>query len=146
MMCFISKLIFLDKFSLIYKFDLFVDEGVSLKGNLHLIERLLKNALSNAGHYARKEITVKLQKMDDRIELSICDDGPGLDADELQHFGEKKYSRKLTSGSVEGHISIGLGSVIMKHICSLHQAQMGLENIEAGNVRRGAHLKFIFDA
>ncbi len=128
------------------KFDLFVDEGVLLKGNLHLIERLLKNALSNASHYAQEGITVKLQKMNDRIELLVCDDGPGLETEELQHFGEKKYSRKLTSGLTEGHISIGLGSVIMKHICSLHEAQMVLENIEIGNVRKGARLKFVFAA
>lgn len=126
------------------KFDLFIDEGVGLKGNLHLIERLLKNAISNASHYARTTITVKLQKVEENIELSVEDDGPGLETDELKHFGEKKYSRKLTSGVVEGHISIGLGSVIMKHICGLHEAQMILENIVVGDERKGARLKFIF--
>jgi hypothetical protein len=33
----------------------------------------------------------------------------------------------------------------MKHICSLHEAQMILENIEVGDERKGARLKFIFN-
>lgn len=127
------------------QFKTFIDESIQVMGNLHLIERLLKNAISNASHYARSTISIKLHRVGEHIELSVEDDGPGLDADELKHFGEKKYSRKLTSGPVEGHISIGLGSVIMKHICSLHEAQMILENIEVGDERKGARLKFIFN-
>ena len=125
-------------------FDLQAEGTFEIKGNLHLIERLLKNAISNASHYAVSKIVIKLLHVGEKIELAIEDDGPGLDHDELLHFGEKKYSRKLTSGPVEGHISIGLGSVIMKHICSLHEAQMILENIQVGDERKGARLKFIF--
>lgn len=126
-------------------FDFKQSSEVEIIGNKLLIERLLKNALSNSCAYAQKKVEIDLSLKDKEINLLIEDDGPGLASDELKTFGQKKFSRKIVNTKTEGHISIGLGSVIMKHICDLHDVKMVMDNRLATNgVATGASLLFVF--
>lgn len=104
---------------------------VLMNGDEHLLRRLLKNALSNATRYAKKEVKVNLKKIKNQIELSVQDDGPGLREEDLRTFGEKKYSRQIDNTSSD-YISIGLGSVIMTKITSLHNGHLSIQNSHPG--------------
>lgn len=114
------------------------EENLKIKGDLHLLHRLLKNALSNAVRHSRSLVHVELHKTDKGIVLEIRDDGPGFKEEDLKTFGEKKYSRALQNES-DVHISVGLGSVIMKKIMSLHNGTLAIRNTGTG-----AELSFIF--
>jgi signal transduction histidine kinase/uncharacterized protein YneF (UPF0154 family) len=107
------------------------DPEIMITGDQHLITRLIKNALSNSSRYAFKDIHVGLRNLPEGIRLIIVDDGPGLKTEEVTQFGQKKFSRKFLD-SDHSHISIGLGSVIMKKIMDLHEGEMLVKNLSPG--------------
>lgn len=114
-----------------------VKDEISVKGDEMLLRRLLRNALSNAVRYANKEVKLFLSKDAEGIKLVVRDDGPGLPEKDIAVFGQKKISRDL---SIEkGHISVGLGSVIMKKIMDIHNGKLALRNVDPG-----VELTFIF--
>lgn len=112
------------------------EAGVFVRGEVMLLRRLIRNALSNALRYARKEVVVTLRK-NGGIHLLVQDDGPGFSEVDLSLFGEKKFSRNITDE--KGHISVGLGSVIMKKIMDLHDGTLTVRNRGPG-----AELDFTF--
>ncbi len=100
-------------------------------GDEHLLKRLFRNALSNAGRFAHKNIWIDFQALGDRFSVIIKDDGPGLLEGDLKQFGEKKFSRELRDDH-SGHISLGLGSVIMSKIMLLHRGSLQMRNGSEG--------------
>ncbi|WPU65918.1 HAMP domain-containing sensor histidine kinase [Peredibacter starrii] len=108
------------------KVALELNSNASIKGDSHLLKRLLRNALSNASRFARSQITVRLRTENQKLYLEIIDDGPGMKEEYLENFGEKKFSRETSSDS---SISIGLGSVIMKKIVTLHEGLFSVSNL-----------------
>ena len=109
------------------KISVHATEQLSLSGDEYLLQRLIKNALSNASRFAKSEINITLLKDENHIIVEIVDDGPGLDPSQLDLFAQKKYSRAMQASS--DNISIGLGSVIMKKIMSLHDGDLKVENV-----------------
>lgn len=102
-------------------------EKAYVKGDPHLLQRLIRNAFSNAERFAKKQITIELKESPDNVLLEVQDDGPGMESSILASFGEKKYSRQFLAGA-DSKISIGLGSVIMKKIVSLHDGSLEAKN------------------
>ncbi len=84
-----------------------------------MLKRLIANALSNGERYAKELIQITLTPAEKYVTCTIIDDGPGISDEELELFGERKYGRKYSSAF--GHLSMGLGSLIMKKIT----AQLG---------------------
>lgn len=118
---------------------------VNVKGDFHLLQRLIRNALSNAVSHAKNEVMIQIKDLDKYIVVSIVDDGVGLDVAEINAFGKKRITRKYDVYS-DGRISIGLGAVIMSKISELHHAKMKIENINnnSGEII-GASLIFKFN-
>lgn len=73
-----------------------------------LLEQALVNLLDNAVKYssAGSEILVAARAMDDRIVLTIEDEGPGIPLSELPHIFDKFYRVRKADHSVAG---TGLG-------------------------------------
>lgn len=118
---------------------------VNVKGDYHLLQRLVRNALSNAVSHAKNEVMIQIKDFDKSIEVSIVDDGVGLDAVEISAFGKKRITRKYDVYS-DGRISIGLGAVIMSKISELHHANMRIENLKNNHGEIiGASLIFKFN-
>lgn len=111
---------------------------VLLSGDEHLFRRLIRNSLENACSYAKSKVAV-CAELDEagRLRVSFRDDGPGFDAEALAKFGERRGQRmiKKTQG---GRLSLGLGSVIMKSVISLHRGDLRAVN----NVGGGATVTF----
>lgn len=99
-------------------------------GDMHLIRRLLRNALENAFSFSKRAVKVsgKLYAKENKIKISIMDDGPGFSAESLASFGERRVTRKLAT-EVGGRISVGLGSVIMKTIANVHRGEIKASNV-----------------
>lgn len=110
-------------------------------GDQHLMTRLFKNALDNASHYAKKEISIKLQSFRDRIDIVIKDDGPGLTDQTIKTFGSRRERRHVKERDAHD-FSLGLGSVIMKTIAEAHNGKLQISNL-SGN-HSGAQLQFSF--
>lgn len=107
------------------------DNNIFIKADPHLLHRLLKNALSNAVRHANSTVSVVLQNLDGKITLKVSDDGKGFKEEDFSTFGEKKFSRELKQDD-SNYISVGLGSVIMKKIMSLHNGTLSIKNLHPG--------------
>ncbi|MGI9616902.1 MAG: sensor histidine kinase [Acidimicrobiales bacterium] len=89
-----------------------------LEGDANQLTRLVQNLLSNAVHHADSRIAVALTEGDDRLELSITDDGPGVPATAIdrifERFGRADDARTRDEGGT------GLGLAIVRDIARRH--------------------------
>ncbi len=115
------------------QFEIVTETEAMISGDEHLLRRLIKNALSNASKFAHSRVEISLSRTEETTVVAITDDGPGIDAAQIKLFGEKKYSRRIEEANA--NISIGLGSVIMKKIMSLHDGKMVVENVRPTGLR-----------
>ncbi|MBC3908603.1 HAMP domain-containing sensor histidine kinase [Undibacterium umbellatum] len=122
------------------------EPGGSITGDTYLMSRLLRNVFDNAARYAHSKVRIRLSVIADALELIIEDDGPGLSADAMFRFGQRRDTRLLFSGlpSKQAEISLGLGSVIIKAIVELHGGHYDIGNGETHSEYPGARLSLIF--
>lgn len=93
--------------------------GQSLFGDAAKIGRAIRNILSNSIKYAPPKSTVTIlgRESEDRAELEISDQGPGIPAEDLPHIFEKFYRGGKHVRRTKG---TGLGLAIVKHIIDSH--------------------------
>lgn len=122
-----------------FKSDVIQDNPGTLLGDGHLIMRLVRNGFDNAAKYARTQIAVSIRETAQDFEITIQDDGPGIDAKDIENFGKRRdYRARAMSGL---HYSIGLGSVIMKTVAELHGGTVEIQNRADTEGQTGVSLK-----
>ncbi len=111
---------------------------VSVRGNAVLIRELLSNLLDNALRYtpAGGHVTVKVERRDDEVELSVEDDGPGIPPEHRLQI----FDRFQRLGANDPH-GCGLGLAIVREIAELHSASIKVGN---GAGDRGTHIGVVF--
>ncbi|UOE99893.1 sensor histidine kinase [Bdellovibrio reynosensis] len=119
-------------------------DDFQITGSTKLMDRLLRNAFENSCSFARHKILVKIESHFKELRFSLIDDGPGFSEKTLAEFGTKKASRQLVSDSEHKRISVGIGSVIMKEIATLHLGHISAENILEHDKVIGAKVSFWF--
>ena len=120
------------------------DEGVALVVDLppdlpvieadgQRIEQVILNLLENAMRYtpSGKEIRIAAAVVEGgAVEVSVCDSGPGLSEDDLEHVFDRFYradpSRARRSGGS------GLGLAIAKALIEAHNGRIWAENSAEG--------------
>ncbi len=112
-----------------------------VSGDTHLILRLFKNALDNASRFAKNKVSVNLHRLENGIEVTVQDDGPGLSPEAIKSFGKRRERRQIKERDSSSHFSLGLGSVIMKAIADVHNANVEMEN---RSDESGASLRIFF--
>lgn len=101
---------------------------IHFAGDPHLIRRLFRNALENSFSFAKRELQISLRILsENRVHLSIEDDGPGLSQEGLASFGYRRITRKLDL-LPNGRVSVGLGSVVMRAICEAYRGTIEISN------------------
>ena len=98
----------------------------------HRIEQVLLNLLSNAMRHAREagQVIIAAGRVDGKtIEISVCDDGPGLSKLEQAHVFERFYRVDAARASDGGS---GLGLAIAKAIVEQHGGRIRVENGPGG--------------
>ncbi len=103
----------------------------------HLLGRVLRHLLENAGAHTRSgtHVTLSYRYIGDRLEFTVADNGPGIDAADLPMIFEKFYRGKTTSSARKGS---GMGLAIARAILIAHGG--GIEaTSEAG---KGASFRF----
>ncbi|MFZ6734532.1 ATP-binding protein [Undibacterium sp. Ji42W] len=87
-----------------------------------------------------------LSAIDAVLTLRIKEDGPGLSADAMVHFGQRRDTRLLFQGLPRRQtgMSLGLGSVIIKAIVELHGGHYEIANGEGRSEYSGARLGLTF--
>jgi two-component system, OmpR family, sensor histidine kinase KdpD len=85
----------------------------------HLLGRVLRHLLENVAAYtpAGSRVTLKSERTEDRVEFSVEDNGPGIDARDLPLIFEKFYRGKRGAGTRKGS---GMGLAITRAILTAH--------------------------
>ncbi len=110
------------------KFEFIKNEGpFTINANEFYIEQMFMNIIDNAIRYTEKgTITIKLEKQDDKINLTIKDTGIGIAQEHLPRLFERFYvvdkARSRKSGGT------GLGLSIVKYITNIHGATITVDS------------------
>lgn len=100
-------------------------QRVEIYADEEKLSRAFANIISNCIRYARKTIKISSKVVDfGMIEISICDDGPGIDASELDNIFERFYKGKKGN--------FGLGLAISKNIIEKHNGKITAVSLETG--------------
>ena len=92
-----------------------------------LIRQLLSNLLDNAIKYTPEEGTISLSvlhRTNQKVQVSVCDTGPGIPLEERSHIFEDSVRLKRDRGS-DGY---GLGLATCQQIVSAHHGQIWVES------------------
>ncbi|GAB1420893.1 ATP-binding protein [Anaerolineales bacterium] len=100
--------------------------------------RVLVNLLHNAKKWApaKDVITVNAREIDDFVEISILDNGPGVPPDQVERIFERFYQ---VDASRSAHEGTGLGLAICRHIIKAQGGEIWTESNESG---KGGHFSF----
>jgi len=114
-----------------------------IRGEPFALETLLANLLSNASKYTPVQGKVQvsvLRKPDNRVELVVQDNGPGINEKDAGRIFERFYRVERGSTSVPG---CGLGLTIVQHVADLHHAEVSVGISDFGS---GAAFRVVFPA
>lgn len=103
----------------------FLAENIRISADEEKLSRAISNVLSNCIRFANIKVTIKSELIDQNtVRVTISDDGPGFDADELPNIFERFY--KGSKGN------FGLGLAISKNVIEKHNGKITAENTESG--------------
>jgi K+-sensing histidine kinase KdpD len=111
-------------------------------GSGQLLSRALRNALENAFSFATSKVIIEIRHERSFIIIDILDDGPGLSEEQLNQFGKKRISRSIQRQQKQNRISVGLGSVIMAQVSTIHGGTVEIVNLKVQDQVIGAQLTF----
>jgi len=100
-------------------------------GRPQALKRCLMNLLGNAIQYGRTAAVV-VEDYDDRLEISIRDQGPGIPEAELDRVFEPFYRLEGSRNRETG--GTGLGLTIARNIAEAHGGRLGLRNCAEGGL------------
>lgn len=106
------------------------NQDIKIKMDPILFYRMLENILKNSLTYTNGKITLIISDSNHMINITILDEGNGLDEDII----EKIYKEDLTN--IRRH---GLGILISKQIAQLHEGKFIIKN-----KKPGLEISFIF--
>jgi len=92
-----------------------------------LLRRLLNNLIGNAIKYSPDggQIALQVQIVDDRLQLSVQDEGIGIPKDNIESLYDV-FQRADNVGSIKGY---GLGLTIVKKVADKHNATLEIDSI-----------------
>jgi signal transduction histidine kinase len=115
------------------RFELHIEDGVGeIRADRQRIEQVILNLLANASRYTPEGGAVCVSVEDassGAVRFSICDTGPGLTANDLQHAFDRFY--RADKARAEGG-GAGLGLAIAKALIEAHRGRIWAENRPEG--------------
>ena len=113
------------------------DPGGSVWFDARLLGRVLRHLIENAICYTTSggRILLGSRRVEDRLEFTVEDDGPGVDAADLPFIFEKFYRGKGGAGKGKG---TGMGLAISRAILAVHGGGIEVESARG----KGARFRF----
>jgi len=98
---------------------------VSVYGNFDLLISAFQNIIDNAIKFSEgKEVIIETIKLDNKVEIKITDNGPGVKESEIEKISHA-FFRSESVRNIEGH---GIGLALTKKIIELHDGSILFEN------------------
>lgn len=110
-------------------------DAMSIQGDINQLERVIGNLVVNALKFSSTDgkITIALEDMQDKVQVSVTDDGPGIP----DEYREKVFDKfQQVTGQRKG--GTGLGLTICRYFVELHRGKIWVE----ANAPKGS--RFIF--
>lgn len=108
-------------------------QTLTCRVDLRLMERVLDNLVNNALRYSEKQLHIALAITDDKVTLSVDDDGPGIPEEErsrvFEPFVRLDPSRDRATGGC------GLGLAIVYSIAAAMNGEASVQNSPLGGAR-----------
>ncbi len=106
-------------------------EGVVIKGERFLIQQAVSNLIDNAIAFSPQGGTIAISShvADNRCEITIADQGPGIPDYAQERLFEQFYSLPRSDG---GARSSGLGLSFVREVAGLHGGEVLVRNGEGG--------------
>jgi signal transduction histidine kinase len=114
-----------------FTLEALITPALTVNGNASLLQRILANYLDNAFKFTQSVIKVTLSSVDNKVRLSVADDGPGLTAEQLKHIWDRFYQAD-TSRNKESNAGLGLGLATVAAIAKLHGGKVWAESNNDG--------------
>jgi PAS domain S-box-containing protein len=114
------------------------DDGeVYVEGDFDRLQQVLSNLLSNSVKFTPEKgrVQVGLLKTERSVELSVSDNGVGIEADFLPHVFDR-FSQADTS-MTRRHVGLGIGLALVRSLVELHRG-----SVEATSAGEGQGAKF----
>lgn len=103
-----------------------IDPNIKITADYVKIQQILLNILSNALKYAKSEIQISTSQTAKEINISIKDDGIGIDKKFHKKIFNKFFQIESTMNKTE--TSTGLGLAIAKEFVKLHNGKIKIES------------------
>ena len=86
------------------------------------------NLIENAIKYADKnsEVMIALRENNDQMELSIADEGPGIDNADKKKVFQKHY--RIGNEATKNSKGTGLGLYLVKRIVTVHKGHISIQD------------------
>jgi signal transduction histidine kinase len=94
--------------------------------------RVIENLSSNAARYANARVAYSLRQDDDRVTLSVSDDGPGI-PEPMRHEIFERFARVESDRGHNG--GTGLGLAIVSELVRAYQGRVWVETAEPSGAR-----------
>lgn len=101
-----------------------LNENIIVYGDEEKLYRAVSNIIGNCIRYAESAVTVTSKVIEDKVLLTISDDGPGFDKNELANIFERFYKGKKGN--------FGLGLSISKNVIERLNGKISAENLQNG--------------
>ncbi len=98
-----------------------VSEPVAVTGDQDALAILLRNLLSNALRYARKQIRIEISSNDQYATIAVVDDGPGFSEESSTRAFNRFFRGPEATNSSDG---VGLGLAMVLRIAQLHSGDV----------------------
>lgn len=106
-----------------------INERIEIYADEEKLSRTITNIISNCIRYANNTIKIILKIIENnKVEITITDDGPGFDTSDLPYLFERFYKGKKGN--------YGLGLAISKNVIEKHRGTISAENSVSGAVFR----------
>ena len=101
-----------------------VENNVEIIGDENEFSKALGNVLSNAIRYAKSQIQIKVDKIGNKTQIKIFNDGQNISPEELPHIFERFFTGN------KGNTGIGLS--MAQDIIKRHKGEINVENKTEG--------------
>lgn len=103
------------------------DKEVKVHADAARIDQVVINFVNNAIKYApeSKEILVYIEKINDKVKISVIDKGPGIPAEKMRYLFDRYYRADNSGNQYTG---LGLGLYICAEIIKKHNGQIGVDS------------------
>ena len=108
------------------------DQVSAIQGREQALKRALTNVISNAFRYG-KTIAVKLESNNNKLEVSVDDDGPGIPVDKREDVFKAFYRIEGSRNKETG--GVGLGLSIARDVIASHGGKIELLDSELGGLK-----------